>query len=338
MGFVRSLTCLALPFVMFASVANAGDVVRLKIADSLPGNHFLAKNGVHYFIEEVEKGTDGRVVFDYFPGQQLGKARELLDLTQSGVTDIGMVASAYVSEKMPLSTVFELPGSFDSSCAGTMAYWKLGQDGEFFRENEFASLGVRMLFAYVNPPYQLFLNHDFTGLDDLSGLKIRSSSGPQDLMLRQLGAAPVRTTATEVYESLSRGTVDGMVFPPPTALVYETQKFTKFMTKGENFGSVPVTYVINEKSWAKVPADLQNIILKIGERTTRRICEMTDQDTAESFGKFQEAGAQIISLNDADSSRLRGIFDGVAQDWIKKLEDRGKPAKAAYDAFIGVLN
>ncbi len=317
----------------FAGTAAADEEVRLKIADSLPSTHFLATNGVNYFIEEVEKATDGRVKFDYFPGEQLGKARDMLDLTQNGVTDIGMVASAYASEKMPLSTVFELPGGFRSSCEGTLAYWELSQEGEFLAENEFDPNGVKMLFAYVNPPYQLFLNHAYESLDDLAGLKIRSASGPQDLMLRELGAAPVKTTAVEVYEALSRGTVDGLVFPPPTALVYEVEKFTQNVTQGENFGSVPVTYVISRSSWDAIPADLQEIILEVGERTTQRICEMTDEDVAESFEKFEAAGAKVIALSDADRERLEGVFETVSSDWIAKLEERGKPGEAAYEAF-----
>jgi len=333
-GFASlAIATAALATAALATTAKADDAIHLKIADSLPANHFLAKNGVHYFIEDVEKATNGKVVFDYFPGEQLGKARDMLDLTQNGVSDVGMVASAYASEKMPLSTVFELPGGFKSSCQGTLAYWKLSQEGQYFAENELKPNRVHLLFAYVNPPYQLFLNHDFQSLDDLDGLKIRSASGPQDLLLRKLGAAPVRTTAVEVYEALSRGTVDGLVFPPPTAIVYDVQNFTKNVTRGENFGSVPVAYVISDRSWRKLSPELQKTILAVGEKTTQRICQMTDDDVATSFEKLAAKGANVIHLSEADNEKLQGVFAAVSDDWIQKLEERGKPAKAAYQAF-----
>lgn len=39
----------------------------------------------------------------------MGKAKDLLSLTQSGVLDIGYVGPSYVSDKLPLFSVGELP-------------------------------------------------------------------------------------------------------------------------------------------------------------------------------------------------------------------------------------
>ena len=53
----------------------------------------------------------------------------MLKLTQTGVADIGYVAPAYASDKMPVSEVAMLPGAFEHSCQGTLAYWKLARSG-----------------------------------------------------------------------------------------------------------------------------------------------------------------------------------------------------------------
>ncbi len=191
-----------------------------------------------------------------------------------------------------------------------------------------------MLFAYVNPPYALFLGKkNLQSLKQIEGLKIRSGGGAQDIMLRMLGASPVRTTAVEVYESLARGTVDGIVFPPPTAVVYNLQAETKSVTEAENFGSIPVAFVINESHWRKIPEDLRKIIVEVGERTTRHLCKLTDEDVARSYQKFREANLEIVHLNAEDNAKLKSIFSSVKVDWINALEQRGKPAKAAIQAF-----
>ena len=44
-------------------------------------------------------------------------------------------------------------------------------------------------------------------------MKLRSTGGAQDLTLRAIGAVPVRMAAPDAYESLSRGTMDGLLFP-----------------------------------------------------------------------------------------------------------------------------
>src|SRR5690625_3441013 len=117
---------------------QAVDDIKLRVADSLPVGHFFAEYATKYWMEEVTKQTDGKVTFDYFPDEQLGKSKDLLALTQSGVADVAYVVPSYVSDKMPLSSVAELPGSFADSCTATLAYLKLSQGDGILAEKEFA--------------------------------------------------------------------------------------------------------------------------------------------------------------------------------------------------------
>ena len=98
------------------------DPVRLRVADSFPADHYLARLVLKPWMDEVSRRTNGAVVFTRYPNQQLGKAADLLRLTQAGVVDIGYVAPSYVSDKMPVSEVAQVPGQFDAVCPGTMAY------------------------------------------------------------------------------------------------------------------------------------------------------------------------------------------------------------------------
>ena len=84
-------------------------------------------------MEEVKKRTNNAVTFDHYPAQQLGKPADMLKLTQTGVADIGYVAPGYTSDKMPVSEVAMLPGAFEHSCQGTLAYWKLARNGVIAR-------------------------------------------------------------------------------------------------------------------------------------------------------------------------------------------------------------
>ena len=65
-------------------------------------------------MEEVKKRTNGAVSFEHYRPQQLGKAADMLKLAQTGVADIGYVAPAYVTDKMPVSEVAMLPGAQSS--------------------------------------------------------------------------------------------------------------------------------------------------------------------------------------------------------------------------------
>ena len=110
-------------------LAQAAEPIHLRVADSFPKGHYLVKLVLEPWMEEVKKRTSNAIAFDHYPAQQLGKATDMLKLTQTGVADIGYVAPGYTSDKMPVSEVAMLPGAFEHSCQGTLAYWKLARNG-----------------------------------------------------------------------------------------------------------------------------------------------------------------------------------------------------------------
>lgn len=125
LGWAGSLVALSLA----AGVAAPAQALELKVADSFPAGHYLVRLMLKPWMDEVTARTRGAVTFSYYPNQQIGKAADLLRLTQSGVVDIGYIAPSYASDKMPLSEVAQLPEAFHTSCEGTAAYWKSARQG-----------------------------------------------------------------------------------------------------------------------------------------------------------------------------------------------------------------
>ena len=76
-------------------------------------------------------------------------------MAQSGIADMAFVVPTYITDKLPLSGVVDLPGNFVSSCSGMRAYWKLAHDG-VIAQQEMAPNGIRVLFPIVQPPFQVF--------------------------------------------------------------------------------------------------------------------------------------------------------------------------------------
>ena len=328
---------------MLTLAASAGLVMAdekktvLRVADHLPAGHFIGEYAAKYWMESVTKATNGEVKFEYYPAQQLGKAKDMLALTLSGVTDIAYLGPAYISEKLPLSAVAELPGQFSTSCEGTMAYWKLAKDGVLAKK-EFAPNGVRVLFTYVFAPYQIYAGkREMQKLADLEGMKLRSTGGPMDLMIQRLKGVPVRMAAPEVYESLSRGTVDGAVFPLSALLDYKLHNLVKYGTTGENFGSFVAAYAISEKLWAKLPPNVQKAMTEAGEATTRRTCEMADKDTGPNLDKLKQAGVTLIQFSPEEKKQIGTLLAPVSSQWAEGLDRQGKPGSEVLKAFTAAL-
>lgn len=327
-----TLTCMAAAAAIASLQPALAQDIRLKIADSFPVGHYVPEYTIKPLMERFKEKKLG-VEFEYYPAEQLGKSKDMLALTQSGLVDIGYVAPAFVTDKMPLSVVAELPLNYNGACKGTLAYWNLAKPGGLIDKKEFEPNGVRLLFTLVLPPYQLFTQKPFKTLKDLEGRKIRTSGSAKELALKKLDTVPIQIPTPDVYEALSRGTIDGMLFPFNSLPPYELHTVAKFSTVGENFGSFVVNYVINQKKWAALPKPVQQELTTMGEEFIRTACAKVDQDEARDIEKSRQAGLQLITLSAADKATLEKTMDTVAKDWAGNLDRRGKAGTEALNAF-----
>ncbi|WP_418319884.1 TRAP transporter substrate-binding protein DctP [Piscinibacter sakaiensis] len=321
------------------SQASAAQQIKLRVADSFPATHWISLNITKYMMEQVSARTNQKVEFEYYPAEQLGKAKDLLSLAVSGVTDIAYVAPGFVSDKMPLAAVGELPlpTASPSACPVTMAYWKIAKPGGLLDQEEFAPNGVRVLFSIVLPPYQLVTTAKFASVKDLAGMKIRTSGAPKELALRKLGAVPIQMPTPELNEAMSRRTVDGAVLPIGSVPAYGLDVIAKYFTVGENFGSFVANYVMSERKWKTLSPDVQKVLADMGEELSKRGCVFADREEAENINKLQKVGVTLVTLPAADKPGLREMQTSVSKTWADGLDKRGKAGTTVLNAFAEAL-
>lgn len=333
------MKAIALAAVVAAiSGAAAAQEVTLRMGDSLPVGHVITETATRPWIELVEKKTGGKLKIDYFPAEQVGKAKDFLRLTQTGLIDIGYIGPSYVPEKMPLSAVAELPGESKTSCEVMKAYWSLAKEGGWIYEHEYKPNGVRPLFIVALPPYQLILARG--GLDSaaaLKGLKIRAAGGAQSLTLEQLGMVPVRMAPPEIYDSMSRGTIDGALLAYISVDSYKLTDLTRSVSAGQNFGTVVVAYSISDQKWQGLPDDIKAALMAAGDELTGTACAAFDAKEKAAREAMQAKGIGVLALSDADNAVLQGANEKIAADWARALDARGEPGSEALAAFHAAL-
>ncbi|MFA5664758.1 MAG: TRAP transporter substrate-binding protein DctP [Burkholderiaceae bacterium] len=307
--------------------AHAADTTVLRMADSLPNGSFIYKLVAKPFMDEVEKRTDGKVTFKYFPSQQLGKAKDMLKLTQTGMADIGYVGPGYIQDKMPLSQVFELPGAFsDDSCQGFTAFWDMTHDGGYLQVNEWDPNGVIPILSLITRHHIYISNSKpINTLDDLKGLKLRSSGGAMASTMQEMGLVPVNISAPETYESMQRGTVDGAFYPAQSAFDYGLTDLIKSGTTSRHVAGVVLTYAISKDAWNKLDPETQQIILDVGREISTTSCRGFDAAEQDAIERMSAQGIKKIHFDEADGKRIDEAFERSSQAWAKSLDERGKP-------------
>lgn len=297
---------------------NDDESIKLKVADSFPTTNYLSTEGISFFMDRVEELTDGKVEFEYYPAEQIGKASSYLDLTLSKTIDIGY--TSYSTDRLPLSEVATLPGAYNTAEEGSEIVWGLIQD--MLLEEEYLKNGIRPLYAVALPQYQLATTKKkITSLEEIKGLKTRVT-GTMELAFDDLGAAPVFMPATEAYTAMERGTVDGVVFPFTSFAPYQIESIAKYATQNANFGSFTTIYSINEEVFSNLPDDVKEALEQAGDETVTHLSRFLDEKNEELIEEFKSQ-VEMYELSDEEVKEWDSALESAWDRWAKGLDKRG---------------
>lgn len=314
--------------------AAAQEQITLKFAHLFPETQYIWSEGGKAFVDEVTKNTNGRVKFEVYPAGQLGK--DYIALLKSGIADLAVVVPSYSPEKFPRSSVTELPGLYASSCEGARKVWSMSREGGVLNQAEYKALGLHVLFVGTNPPNRLMTStKQIKTVDDISGLKIRSlGGGAMDKAVRAIGAVPVRLPAPELYDAISRGTVDGAAFTYVGIPDYKLESVLKNSVEGALFGSGSFLYAISEKTWASLPDDIKDVMTKAGEASLEHLCNWQDDNDTRIRGELVEkSGFTVSNLAPEQVAAWKQRMDAVNQAWATDMDGVGKDGTALLKAF-----
>ncbi|WP_288904297.1 TRAP transporter substrate-binding protein DctP [uncultured Sneathiella sp.] len=319
---------------LVSSAAFAADKVVLKVADIFPTTHYILLEGTQKWMNKAVELSGGRIEFQYFPAQQLGKAKDIMSLTKSGVADVGAIIPAYVPEKLPLSAAGELPGMFNTACSGSNALAELTAPGGILYEQEFKPQGFHVLFTNMLAPYTVVTSEkELNTYKDLAGLKLYASGDAKHETLTKLGATPIRLSGPEIFEAVQRGTLDGAMLAYIGLPPYSLDELMKYGLTGVNFGSTTVTYGMTAEKWDSLDSEIQTALTDAAAYASDALCSYSDRMNSKALEDLKNGGARIHVIGADEAVALNKELEPVIENWTKVLEERGKPAKKVIEQY-----
>lgn len=310
-----------------------GEKIKLKVATYVPPTSPVYKYLAEPWMEKVTEMTDGKVEFDTYPGEQLGKAHDMLQLTKDNVTDIGIFPANYFPDNMPLSNLLAgLPNLSKTSSQGTLAYNDLILENEQLLEIDYLRNGIRPIMTHVSPPYEIWTTKKkITKPEDLKGFKMRTPGGIANEVYESLGAVPVSVSHTETYEALEKGVIEGASYSSVAVEGSGTQELLNYALF-IHLGTAIHGIVINENVWQKLPEDVQNAMMEAGQEIVKTSGEKYDADT-EAFNAEFAKNAEVTEITGPEHDKWVQLFDDFIENWIKKHESDGYPYEEIVNAY-----
>jgi TRAP-type C4-dicarboxylate transport system substrate-binding protein len=313
-----------LGFLFLISPGLAQDkTVKLKYSNFFPPVHPISKLAEEW-CKEVEKRTNGRVTFAYFPGNTLTPPMQTYDSVVKGIADMGQSLLAYAPGRLPLSEVLQQPLGYTNGYQAT----KLGNEYyKKFQPKEFDD--VKVMYLHGAAPGIFHTRKIVSSIDDIKGLRIKANAENADIV-KQLGGAPVTQPITETYDSIQKGLLDGVLLPIEALQGWKFAEVLK--TSIENYAVSYMTsmYVLmNKGKWNGLSKEDQQAIEAINDEWNEKQAKLWVQldNSAKEFAI--QKGVKFVKVTKEEEAKTAEKMKPILADYVKTMKAKGLPAEEA---------
>lgn len=290
---------------------------------------------VQRWAEDVERLTGGEVTVRFHYSESLVGADESVAATLDGRVDLAQIGSLYAASDLSMYTASELPFESTNPEAHLRTLGRMYDENATFRD-DFERQGVRLLFPLPIGNAVLGATSPVQSIEDLRGSSVRAGGLLSQVMVAA-GVNPVAMTATDVYESMERGIVDGysslgMSNLPTFGLASSTPHLVDIGV-GAYASSI---VVVNEDLFADMPEEYQDALLEASENAIDYGLEELDELGMLACEQLLDAGTEFSTLPQEEVDDLREDA-GIAEDWVERYEERDYDAQSVLDDYRDIL-
>ncbi|MGR1580813.1 TRAP transporter substrate-binding protein DctP [Thalassobius sp. S69A] len=318
------------------SAAQAAEVdgPKVKWLVSLWGARRGFTEGVEGLKAELAAKTDGNFELDLQYGGVLSDPKENIDGLQLGAFEAAAVCPFYHPDKTPAS--MGLSQAFLPLPTFEVQYKVYG---EYLKHPalvaEWDKWNATPIMSTLMPNYEIMGKGDApASLADWDGVRVNASGGHAALM-DAIGAVPSTMPAPDLYNSLERGVVDGIVYPYTYAFVaYRFHELSNWVTDAWNLGTIQCSLAANKDAYDALPDQYKQLLAdSVIPAYAHQIAAYAEIDAANEK-EFEARGLTRIPLTDDVKAALEAAVQPSWQKWIDDTTAKGLPGQELFDMIL----
>lgn len=302
-----------------------------------PGNQVWDE--IEKFAARVRVWTNSRLSLQILPAGAAVPVGGTFDAVRAGVLD-GHISdpSLWNGIDAGFGTLGNFPGSFENFYQLANFYYFHG--GLDLLRELYAPRGIYAVGVATGGPEALISNRPLRTIEDLKGLKIRSSPGISAQVFQQLGAGPVNIPFAEVFSALDKSIVDAA---DAGSLSFNDQIGLHAKSKSvvlDSPHSVAVMdFSVNQAKWNALPGDVKEIVQAATKDLMYQVLARVASDDAKVLAQASQKGLLVNRWSADDRERFRKAAFTVWTDWSNKGPSAAKVvgAQIAHLKYLGLL-
>ena len=298
------------------------DVRILKLAHGLNTLHPVHKT-MEYLAQRAKELSEGKLVIQIFPSEQLGNEKECIEALQLGYLAMTKTSTGPMEAFVPRIRIFGIPYLFrDDAHFWQVAKSRIGKELLVAGQD----MGLRGLCYYDAGFRSFYAKKAINSPADLKNLKIRVMNSVMAMdMVETMGGSPTPISWGELYTSLDQGVVDAAENNPPSFDTSRHFEICKYYTLDEHV-YLPDMLVISSRIWEGLTEQQQDILQQAVDASVEKGHEYWAEAVNEAMTKVQDAGVEVIRPD-------KGPF----QEAVRPMWQRFQEADNEADKAIGEL-
>jgi C4-dicarboxylate-binding protein DctP len=313
--------------------------IRLRIASGHPAANTYVNLMQTFFVPEVTKRvaarTSHKVEFVEAYGGAMVKTADTLEGVQSGIVDIGGYCFCFEPSNLPLHSFqvmlpFGTMSPVNSVKLARSVYDKVPYLSKVFEDK----YNQTLIALAADNGYNLGTTFDWNTVGELKGRKL-AGAGLNLKWLEYAGAVPVQSSLPDAYTSMQTGVYSGWIMFPSGWVNFKLHEVAKHYTE-VGFGAITWHgLTINKARFARLPRDVQNILLEVGREYEAKTGTVNEENYAKQLAQLKTLGVSVKSVPESVRVEWAGSLKGWPQAHAADLDKQGLPASQVLKLTLG---
>jgi TRAP-type C4-dicarboxylate transport system substrate-binding protein len=338
-NFVYLCCLLFLLFAFFVPTpSNASEkVTKLLFSSAWPPPPNVIGQPIDWFMNELEKRSNGRVKFEKHWGGSFTTGAETLEHLKSGTIDMGGMAWLYNPGLTPVGMVeFGLPfGTTDIRMAQRVKKEFYKRSPEF--QEEMKRYKIIPVVWLTSPARDLITRFPVNSLDDLKGKKLGAAGNYLPKYVAAAGAVGAHAPMTEAYMMMDRGVIEGQLLHIDLIYAFKLYEVCKYYTRVGLASTVYQLFGFNSDAFNRLPKDIQTLSMQISEEADNYFCDWLEKQVAMMEEALKKSGVRFNVLPKDDRAKwMKNLYNAPAI-YAEELEKKGLPGWKMIRSYAEIM-
>jgi TRAP-type C4-dicarboxylate transport system substrate-binding protein len=267
---------------------------------------------INVWVDRVNSQCKDAIKIDWVGGPEVIPGFDQAEALQANSVQVIFAPTAYYASLAPEVNSFTL---------SKLTFKEERKPGGFydFMVERHKKIGMMYIGTWCYNPFYLRINKPIKSLDELKGVKMRTSA-LYDRFMKKLGIIPVTVKFGDTYTALERGLVDGFGFCVLGPADYGWLKNCKYIIDIPFYTRQNTLILMNLDVWNGLSKEVQDKIMDVTIEFEPEMKAYFEKKNGEEWKRYDKMGIKRIKFSPEENKKYYNTaYEAEWEDFEKKV-------------------